>query len=190
MNEELLRNAGLSPTEQPLSGASGFTNAGKGYGGARQSPSPSKLEKERKAADEDEDDDNEYVDDMFEENDIEEEEEESASNPPSTSLRPISNIRPSEYPSNVSHKAKENYTTLKGGGGSEVDFNISASASMLPPLAGGTIKQGAEAMMSNFNVNLADSQSLDYNLSGSGFGPPPLQGSGQQRRLTAAGTGA
>jgi ABC-type phosphate/phosphonate transport system ATPase subunit len=44
---------------------------------------------------------------------------------------------------------------------------------MLPPLAGGaqTRHYGAEALMQNFNVNLADSASLDYDLSGSGFGP-------------------
>lgn len=64
-------------------------------------------------------------------------------------------------------------STSKGktGGGYElVDFNVSASASMLPPLASGA--RPAQAINNpkpeDFQINLADSQpSLDFDISGS-----------------------
>lgn len=64
----------------------------------------------------------------------------------------------------------------------EIDFNISASQSMLPPLAGGGKKGDAEALMSAYNVNLAESASFDYQISSSMGGPG--EGSGAARRAT------
>ena len=169
-NEDL-KNAGLT---QLLSGAdspSGNRNSRK--------RSPQK----REAIDDYEDD---YIDDEF---DVEEEEE-SGSAHQASSLQPINNLKQFEMGSHPLNKkdSKDNFRSGGPPSQSELDFNISYSQSLLPPLAGG--KRGdAEALMSAYNVNLAESASFDMQLSGS-MGVP-ADGGGQSnqresRRMTQA----
>lgn len=148
--------------------------AGNGDPPAPANKSNSAQKSAKKEAGDDYDDD--YVDDVF---DVEEEEESGSGQ--LSSLKPVTNLP--KYDSNANHSSQRDFKEHMRSGGppsqTEIDFHLSGSQPVLPPLAAGR-KADADAVMSAFVVNLAESGSFDYQISTS-MGAP---GEGAARRLT------